>query len=402
VADHAASALDREHVQRVLRATLYEGYALYPYRADALKNRRRFMFGTLHAAVPGSVEPSTATTECLVRGDATTRLEIRVRGLQPIERLADDGAWEEVIEREIALPPRPLNALVHEPEAARIEWPGGEEMDGRVVRRAQRVHIEVTRRAAPLGDGLFRVSVSIHNVTALPAHGRPEDARLAVLSSVHTLLAVDGGRFVSLLDPPADAREAAAACMNIGTWPVLVGEPGADDAMLSAPIILYDHPAVAPESAGDLFDLTEIDELLTLRIRTLTYAEREAARGADVRVRDALDRAATLDAESLARLHGRYRVRATGQQDLPDACDGARTHALRAGQRVRLRPRRRADVLDVALTDRTATIDRIERDVEGRVFVVVTVDDDPGRDLGARGALAHCFFFAPDEVEPLP
>src|SRR5207248_8657706 len=174
--------------------------------------------------------------------------------------------------------------------------------------RHHHVRVEVARRAAALGDGLFRVSIDVRNVTALPERGRPEDARLAVLASVHTLLGVEGGRFVSLLDPPAELREAAAACANVGTWPVLVGEPGEDDAMLSAPIILYDHPAVAPESAGDLFDLTEIDELLTLRIRTLTDAEREAARGADARVRDVLDRAATLDAERLARLHGRARL----------------------------------------------------------------------------------------------
>ena len=402
MADRAVSSLDRERVQRVLRATLYEGYALYPYRADALKNRRRFMFGTLHPAVAGSAEPTMATTECLVRGDARTGLESRVRGLQPIERLADDGVWDEVAEREIALPARPLGALAQEPESTSVEWPGGEETEGGVVRRRHRVHVQVTRRAAVLGDGLFRVSVSVHNVTTLPAHGRPEDARLAVLASVHTLLGVAGGRFVSLLDPPAEVREAAAACANIGTWPVLVGEPGENDAMLSAPIILYDHPAVAPESAGDLFDLTEIDELLTLRIRTLTDAEREAARGADARVRDVLDRAATLDAESLARLHGRHRVLGMVQEGGRDGRDGAPTRALRAGQRVRLRPRRRADVLDLALAGRTAMIDRIERDLDGRVFVVVTVDDDPGRDLGARGALAHGFFFAPDEVEPLP
>ena len=250
MADRAVSSLDRERVQRVLRATLYEGYALYPYRADALKNRRRFMFGTLHPAVAGSAEPTMATTECLVRGDARTGLESRVRGLQPIERLADDGVWDEVAEREIALPARPLGALAQEPESTSVEWPGGEETEGGVVRRRHRVHVQVTRRAAVLGDGLFRVSVSVHNVTTLPAHGRPEDARLAVLASVHTLLGVAGGRFVSLLDPPAEVREAAAACANIGTWPVLVGEPGEDDAMLSAPIILYDHPAVAPESAG--------------------------------------------------------------------------------------------------------------------------------------------------------
>jgi hypothetical protein len=400
VAERVISSLDDERVQRVLRATLYEGYALYPYRADALKNRRRFMFGTLHPAVAGSPEASIATTECLVRGDATTELESRVRGLQPIERLADDGVWDEVVERDIALPARPLGALAHE-ERTIVDWPGGKETDGRLVRRRHGISVEVTRRAAAVGDRLFRVSVSVRNVTAVPEHGRPEDARLAVLGSVHTLLGVAGGRFVSLLDPPVDVREAAATCANVGTWPVLVGEPGADDAMLSAPIILYDHPAVAPESAGDLFDLTEIDELLTLRIRTLTDRERQAARGGDARVRDLVDRASTLDAEGLARLHGRSHVTET-VQDAPDTRAGTPTPALRAGQRVRLRPRRRADVLDLALAGRAATIERIERDLDGRVFVVVSVDDDPGRDLGARGALAHGFFFAPDEVEPLP
>jgi hydrogenase maturation protease len=74
---------------------------------------------------------------------------------------------------------------------------------------------------------------------------------------------------------------------------------------------------------------------------------------------------------------------------------------LRRGSRVRLRPRAGADVFDVALAGRLAVVAAIEQDTEGAVHLVVCVDDDPGRDLGAASQLAHRFFFSPDEVEPI-
>jgi hydrogenase maturation protease len=76
--------------------------------------------------------------------------------------------------------------------------------------------------------------------------------------------------------------------------------------------------------------------------------------------------------------------------------------AVRRGSRVRLRPRAGADVFDLALAGRTAVVESIEQDTEGAVHLVVTVEDDPGRDLGAARSLGHRFFFAPAEVEPLP
>jgi hypothetical protein len=75
---------------------------------------------------------------------------------------------------------------------------------------------------------------------------------------------------------------------------------------------------------------------------------------------------------------------------------------LRAGDRVRLRPRRRADILDLALDGKAATIASIEQDIEGRLYLAVTVDDDPGNDLGDQRQPGHRFFFHPDEVELLP
>jgi hydrogenase maturation protease len=107
-----------------------------------------------------------------------------------------------------------------------------------------------------------------------------------------------------LLDPPAAFREAAAGCQNVGTWPVLVGEEGERDCLLSSPIILYDYPQVAPESAGDHFDGTEIDEMLTLRILTLTEQEKHEMRSVDERARQLLERTETLPAEHLLKLHG--------------------------------------------------------------------------------------------------
>jgi hydrogenase maturation protease len=115
---------------------------------------------------------------------------------------------------------------------------------------------------------------------------------------------VQDGRFVSLLAPPEQISELAASCKNVGTWPVLVGEEGERDTLLSSPIILYDYPQIAPESAGDLFDGTEIDEILALRIMTLTDDEKREMSQSDERARQMLERTETLPIEQLMKLHG--------------------------------------------------------------------------------------------------
>jgi hypothetical protein len=75
---------------------------------------------------------------------------------------------------------------------------------------------------------------------------------------------------------------------------------------------------------------------------------------------------------------------------------------IRAGDRVRLCPKGRADILDLALAGKIATVEALEQDYDGRVYLAVTVDDDPGRDFGALRQPGHRFFFQPEEVEPLP
>src|SRR5579859_2262797 len=75
---------------------------------------------------------------------------------------------------------------------------------------------------------------------------------------------------------------------------------------------------------------------------------------------------------------------------------------VRAGDRVRLRPRKGGDVLDIALAGQAATVEALEQDYEGNQHVCVVLDDDPGRDLGLLRQPGHRFFFSPEEIEPLP
>jgi hypothetical protein len=245
---------------------------------------------------------------------------------------------------------------------------------------------------------LYAVTATIRNLGSYDGappqdrHDRRQQALRRAFASTHTLLGVSGGQFVSLTDPPPMFRAQARACRNVGTWPILVGDPDRRDTMLSAPIILEDFPNVAPESAGDFFDATELDELLTLRVMTLTDAEKTAMSAGDARARNVLERTEAQTEDALRRLHGAARAAAVS---------APRPRTLEPGTRVRLRPQPGADIFDLALAGKTATVVKTEQDYEGRVLLAVTVDDDPGRDLGIDGRPGHRFFFRPDEVELL-
>ncbi|WZO98776.1 hypothetical protein EP7_000366 [Isosphaeraceae bacterium EP7] len=136
-----------------------------------------------------------------------------------------------------------------------------------------------------------------------------DEVLLHALSSTHIILGTENGSLISLLDPPEPLRELAAGCQNVGTWPVLVGAEGETDTMLSSPIILYDYPQIAPESPGDLFDSTEIDEILTLRIMTLSDEEKRSMVALDERGGAILARAESMVRGELMSLHGTFRER---------------------------------------------------------------------------------------------
>ncbi|MBO0776748.1 MAG: hypothetical protein J2P34_10580, partial [Actinobacteria bacterium] len=240
---------------------------------------------------------------------------------------------------------------------------------------------------------------------------------------------VAGGSFVSLLDPPAAARDAARGCRNVHTYPVLAGPPGQRAVMLSSPIIMYDHPQVAPESPGDLHDATEIDEILSLRALTMTEAEKSEARATDRRAAAILDRVETMPPEVMSRLHGAVRsLRPAASRPPPAAGDPGEPFArpsapwwdpgadasvspetdsavvagvrLAKGSMVRLRPRGSGtDPQDMFLRGRDARVEAVLLDVDGSVHLAVTLADDPGADLNQW--YGRFRYFSPDEVEPL-
>jgi hypothetical protein len=305
------------------------------------------------------------------------------------------------------------------------------ETDGRVrgvlVRTRAAIDGRVECYATRLAERTFRLTVRIVNVTPVdePQRLNRDAASSFALLSCHAVLAVEGAAFVSSIEPPDELAEAVAACTNIGLWPVLVGSGERRDTMLAAPIILYDFPQVAPESAGDLFDATEIDEILTLRILTMTDAEKREMAAGDERSRALLERTENLSASDLQRLHGTLREVRMDTRGWPDVseesgdqpndaapwaeldakprlvCVNVDGVALQVGSRVVLHPHARADIFDLALRDQIATIESIERDFEDHVHVAVTIDCDPGRDFGLARMPGHRFFFSPDEIEPL-
>jgi hypothetical protein len=380
--------------ERLVRALMFEGHVLYPYRASSLKNRRRWAFGTLYpkrfCELGGSSDPSFVRTECLVSGSAPA-VEVSVRFLRLLARSAgpDGGSWNEAIEQRIDTGELPVDALCERSRAVELLLDASYTVDEGVERRGEALRAVVAVSATRLDAALFRLHVRVDNVTeaSREANDRAR-AELSALVSTHTLLSCREGHFVSQIDPPAELAVQAGACRSEGAWPVLVGDCRRADVMLSSPIILPDYPDVAKNSPGDLFDATEIDEILTLRIRTLSDAERIEALATDPRAREIIRRSEALGERELLALHG---VCALPERRLAPPL-------FEPGDSVVLRPRAGGDVLDLALAGEAATVLAREEDVDGRVYYTVTVDADPGRDLGALGQPGHRFFFTAEEL----
>jgi hypothetical protein len=310
-------------VEDIANAVLYEGYLLYPYRPSAVKNRQRWNFGVLYprafADFQKGADAWSMQTECLARtAGEPCRLSVRVRFLHLIERGSQPAPmWQEATERDIKTERIDLADLVSQRRLHTFSFGAGRETEDEIVRTTEPVEGAIEVEAKDLANGLFKIRVRVFNA-ALVSDGLTRDAALLrSLVSAHTILEAQNGEFISLLDPPEEFRDAAARCTNIGTWPVLAGDPGARDAMLSSPIILYDYPQIAPESAGALFDGTEIDEILTLRIMTLTDQEKLEMHQADPRARAILERTECMPPEQLMKMHGALRGLRRLNQEAP-------------------------------------------------------------------------------------
>ena len=340
--------MNRPLVDKLARALLYEGYVLYPYR-PSVKNSQRWTFGGIYPRTwsqeQSGADACSMQTECLISGTNQARVHIIVRFLHLIDRkvgelttpmnalptdrdpeyrpvpslqIGDDvyQSWQEAEEREIDLGEIPLAELIRQPHRTRFNYPKRHAIEplrdpsqiaAILIRDQQPLESAIEISASNIAENLFKLTVRIVNETNLPVSGTRDQALMQSLISTHTILGAGNGQFVSLTDPPEIWKHEAAECRNIGAWPVLVGEAPEADTILSSPIILYDYPQLAPESPGDLFDSTEIDEILTLRILTLTDEEKRAASGVDNRVRDLLSRTESLARDQLMNLHGTMR-----------------------------------------------------------------------------------------------
>ncbi|MEH0548592.1 hypothetical protein QA802_37680 [Streptomyces sp. B21-105] len=465
--------------RQVADAVLFEGYVLYPYRASAAKNRLRWQFGVLVPPGWGAdcEEHDFQHTECLMEPKAGATLSVEVRFLharrRTVQRTRPDGGfdtvpelrlddrvlmpWDEGSEERVEVV-APVDDLLGDGVTHPFSRPAREDAEpvldaagrtvGRLVRRCEEISGTIRLSAREL-DGPYRtlrLTAVVENTgdwTPSGSSGAGRDAALPhSLVATHLLMALSAGSFLSMTDPPEWAKGAVAACRNLHTWPVLAGEPGRADLVLSSPIILEDHPAIAPESPGALYDATEIDEILALRTAALTDEEKREARGTDERAAAVIELADSMPAEVLERLHGAVRSlrevtgpdlaapgQATADPAVPDAgfpdeygvprpdtpwwdpaseagFDPAQDRVLvdgrpvGKGSRVALRPGlRRTDAQDIFLQGRTATVEAVLHDVDGGVHLAVTVEGDPGADI--RREQGRFLYFQPDEVTPL-
>jgi hypothetical protein len=431
-----------DRARAVADAVLYEGYLLYPYRGTSSKNQSRWQFGVLGppgASHAGLGEDDTLAAQFPVDGAQAITVVVRFLQLQhrraereradggfdPVDELTTPSGswltWDEAVECEISFGPLAFGdqswALpVAAPAATEIEPVDG----GRLVRERQEVRALLTVAHEPDGT-LARVSVRVSNVGATV--DRKIDGKDSVIArsmiGTHVIAEVVGGRFVSLLEPPSAAAGVVSRCIQHRCFPVLAGPPGTHDVLLVSPIILYDHPEVAEQSNTALYDCTEIDEILTLRVMTMTDQEKAQARATDPRAAQIIDQCDAMSPEAMARLHGVLRNPHTPAGLVPEIPEGVdwwdplADNAVRPeidavlvngarvarGTRVRLRPRRNADAQDIFVAGKSARVTSVHEDVEGNKHVGVVVDDDPAADL--HDWYGRYLYFSPDEIEPL-
>jgi hydrogenase maturation protease len=326
-------------VEDIAEAVLYEGYMLYPYRPSSVKNQQRFNFGVLsppsYCAHETGSESSWFQAECLLRATPETQITLKVRFLQLLQRnicrYSHSGfvehveeltveerryqPWQEAEERtflcETVKPSEIANS-----SGMTFSFPPGSSTEelrdkngilaGAIVRTWQSLDGSLELQMSPCAGDVIKLTARVANRSDFNPTGHSEPIReaalLSSLVSAHLILGVEGGEFYSLLEPPPELAEIARSCENIGVWPVLASADATT--MLASPIILYDFPQIAPESAGNLFDSTEIDEILSLRILTLTDAEKAEIRQGDERARALLERTESIPPEQFRKLHG--------------------------------------------------------------------------------------------------
>ncbi|WCB95119.1 hypothetical protein DSM104299_03861 [Baekduia alba] len=349
----------------LVETLLWEGHQLYPYTPSATKNLTPTPFGIVYP-------PSYAA------GDPHRFARLKVQAIA-----TDAAAFSATVHCLVAGAAHTVDVTPGAGVAFALGSVGG----------------TVAMDVEAFGP-LRRVTVEVANTTDLADGASRADALEGALLSTHLVVRCAApGRFFSPVAPPPEAAAAVMACVSVNTHPVLATE--ADDAILGAAIFLPDHPQIAPESRGSLFDGTEIEEALLLHVLALSDGERAELEDADPAVRAMLARAAAATPSDIMALHGRV----TLSDPAPVEQEVRGEEAVVVGDRrfargghVVLRPGvGRVGATDHLLAGRSATIERIYIDYDGDVHLCVTVDDDPGQQL--MRDIGRYLYFKPDEVE---
>lgn len=384
-----------DQLEALIESLLWEGYALYPYTPSATKNATPTPFGIAYPAAYAQTLASTfdhLELRIALRAPPDAVLSAEVHLLAPV------GEGHRAQAEHLTVPGAMVGALAHLPGVKRATVRGA---DGPAL------EVGLNLSATESAPGEYEVVLRVENLTVTSSGLDRRRALQRSLISVHPVVRVEGGTFISALERP---------CGSVNTFPLLAADD--DTAVVGAAIILPDHPEIAPESHGGLFDSTEIEEALLLHLQVLSDAERAELEQQDPTVRAMLARAAEATPEDLRALHGRVTlrdpppsgpVRERFTSEPPSEPPGLRDPRageevadvggmrLQRGGKVIIHPPPEADLQARMLEGRTATLERIFTDYDGRLHLGVTIDDDPGQDL-MRETGRYLYFFG-EEVE---
>ncbi|MDQ6843719.1 MAG: hypothetical protein M3Z92_05095 [Bacteroidota bacterium] len=333
-------------LENLTRTLLYEGYSLFPYHRNAIKNQKPIPFGVVYPADYNAFNMhahSEMHTDCIVTGDGDLMINVTVRFLHlkktevfqinagadsdennfsPIYEISVNGelyqaGWQ-TIERKINSGDLRIGQLVDNPKTLSISfdkvfkskfiWDLNGEITGKQIISILPIEGTVTIKAIPVEnmENAYRVIVFITNSTPVENANeisRDEISRQSFLST-NTILNTTTGEFISLQNPGEKWVSIIEQCQNKGTWPILIDEN--NKTLLSSPIIVYDYPKINPRSNGDLFDSLEIEEALILHFSVMSDEEKNKIAQSDEKLRSMLNKVGQVTPNEIINLHGGF------------------------------------------------------------------------------------------------
>ncbi|MGI8952070.1 MAG: hypothetical protein ACR2FN_10845 [Chitinophagaceae bacterium] len=330
-------------LENITQTLLYEGYALYPYHRSAIKNQKPIPFGVVFPQqynIYNEHSHSKMQTQCIVTGSDNLQINISVRFLHllKVEIFEKDlqqktsesdfvqvhnvslngkiyqAGWQ-TIERKISTGNLQISQLIKNRKVIFIKFDKvydttniSDENGETVAKQINSVSqikgtIIVEAESVKNTQNAFRITVTVTNTT--PFENTEAITRDEVLTqsflSTHIILNTSDGQFISHQDPDEKWKTVIDECANINTWPILIDE--ANTTLLSSPIILYDHPQINPQSHGDLFDSTEIEEALLLHVNLLSDEEKKRISQSDEKLQAMLKKVGEITPEELINFH---------------------------------------------------------------------------------------------------